>query len=83
MCVLSNRGNDKINLFVVDFINKDNRLSPSPILQYVLEIDQPFDTVICCGDGKLGAHRLVLAAASAFLSKLFEDHVRLHLLSIV
>lgn len=59
---------------VTGFVNKDGRITPSAVLQYVLDVDQPFDTVISCADGRLGAHRLVLASASPFIGSMFCSH---------
>ncbi|ODN02643.1 Protein tramtrack, alpha isoform [Orchesella cincta] len=55
----------------VCFVNEDAKVSPSAVLQYVLDVDQPYDTVISCADGKVGAHRLVLTAASAYIGEMF------------
>lgn len=65
-------------LLVTDFENRDAKLSPSPVIQYVLDAGLPWDTVIGCSDGKVGAHRLVLVSASPFIGDLFStrDHVR-------
>ncbi|CAL8109696.1 unnamed protein product [Orchesella dallaii] len=56
------------------FINNDAKITPSPVLQYVLDVDQPYDIVISCADGKIGAHRLVLRAASPFVGEMFCDY---------
>lgn len=61
-----------------DFANQDAKITPSPVLQYVLDMEQPYDTVLSCSDGKLGCHRIVLASASPFIADAFgPDHVSL------
>ena len=45
----------------------------APILKSILDTKQPVDTIIVCSDGRLGVHRLVLAAVSQFLNLLFGD----------
>jgi len=46
-----------------------------PLIDLVLETHQPMDTVITLANGKLGAHRLVLSAASPFLRDLLLEQV--------
>jgi hypothetical protein len=44
-------------------------------LDHVVDSEVPVDTCISCKGGKVGAHRIVLAAASPFIRDLFRDHV--------
>jgi hypothetical protein len=46
-----------------------------PILHHVLDTRQKMDTVITLADGKIGAHRMVLTAASPFLGELLLEQV--------
>jgi len=49
------------------------RLKGRHILKNVIETEQSIDTILSLNDGKIGAHRIVLAAASPFLESLFQD----------
>ncbi len=53
----------------------DEKIVGNHILENILESEFDIDTVLSCSDGKVGAHRTVLVAASPFLKFLLKDHV--------
>jgi len=56
-------------------VNEIVKLDAPFLLDNVIDSDAPVDMYISCKGGKIGVHRLVLAAASPFLAHLFEDVV--------
>jgi len=46
-----------------------------PVLEHILEMRRGLDTIITLKDGKVGAHRMVLTAASPFLGEMLLDQV--------
>jgi len=47
---------------------------PQCVLKHILETEQKVDLIISCSDGKLGAHKILLASASSFIKMLLLGH---------
>lgn len=51
------------------------KLSGCHVLEHVIKVRPDIDTVISCADGKVGAHRVVLASVSPLLKMLLSRRV--------
>lgn len=68
----ANTADEKVTMEQIEI---NEKLIGSPVLERIIESQYEIDTVLSCRDGKVGAHRIVLASASPFLECLLADHV--------
>ncbi|OXA37283.1 uncharacterized protein LOC110862515 isoform X1 [Folsomia candida] len=67
----ANTADEKVTMEQIEI---NEKLIGSPVLERIIESQYEIDTVLSCRDGKVGAHRIVLASASPFLECLLADH---------